>query len=64
MKIIGHSSDYMLKHYQEIMDEKNVEVNATLLTFIEKMQPKYATAVPPHRENESKSHENERKREF
>lgn len=64
MKIIGHSSDYMLKHYQEIMDEKNVEVNETLLTFIEKMQPKYATAVPTHRENESKSHENERKREF
>lgn len=39
MKIIGHASDYMLKHYQEIMDEKTLEVNATLLTFIEQMQP-------------------------
>ena len=39
MKIIGHASDYMLKHYQEIMNEKTLEVNATLLTFIEQMQP-------------------------
>lgn len=41
MRIIGHSSDYMLKHYQEIMDEKAVEVNTTLLTFIEQMQPSH-----------------------
>lgn len=37
--LTGHSTEHMLKRYQEIMDEKTIEVNKDLLLFLEKNAP-------------------------
>lgn len=39
MGLMGHSTDTMLKRYQEIMKEKQLEVNRDLLIYLEKNDP-------------------------
>lgn len=39
MEAMGHETNYMLNHYQEIIDAKRAEVNNDLLLFIEKNRP-------------------------
>ena len=39
MLLMGHSTDNMLQRYQEIMSDKQLEVNRDLLIFLEKNAP-------------------------
>ena len=39
MLLMGHSTDNMLQRYQEIMSDKQLEVNRDLLVFLEKNAP-------------------------
>lgn len=57
MLLMGHSTDNMLQRYQEIMNEKELEVNRDLLVYLENNQP-----IAPHfAPQENVNRENERK---
>ena len=47
MLLMGHSTDTMLKRYQEIMKQKELEVNRDLLIFLENNAPIHHLNTPP-----------------
>lgn len=46
MLLMGHSTDNMLQRYQEIMNEKQLEVNRDLLTYLEYNNPLHHQTAP------------------
>lgn len=44
--MMGHSSEYMLKRYQEIMNAKKQEINKDFLNFVEKNAPLHHKNAP------------------
>ena len=46
MLLMGHSTDTMLKRYQEIMKQKSLEVNRDLLIFLENNAPLHHKNAP------------------
>lgn len=47
MLLMGHSTDNMLQRYQEIMNDKHLEVNKDLLIFLENNAPMHHKNAPP-----------------
>lgn len=45
MERMGHSTDYMLKRYQEYLRFKEVEINRDLMNFFDKLSP--SSQIPP-----------------
>lgn len=46
MLLMGHSTDNMLQRYQEIMNDKKLEINRDLLIFLEKNAPMHHGNAP------------------
>ena len=46
MLLTCHSTNYMLQRYQEIMNDKQLEVNRDLLVFLEKNAPMHHQSAP------------------
>lgn len=59
MERMGHSTNSMLKHYQESMKEKNIEVNSILDKYLSSLGETTAETT-----NENMNEENESKQEF
>ena len=53
--MMGHSSEYMLKRYQEIMETKQQEINQDFLNFVEKNAPLHHKSAPPNTDKREKT---------